>query len=554
MIHFKKWGVWLVTLLAALLYIPILADYFVVLQHKDYYKFWPILLLVVGVMFAYRWRNAPKSEVHVSPWVNCFVVVVALTTILFSWLYYVPWFASVSWVLLMGAGALYLSGYRKITNIWGLWFLLVLFIRPPYQLSLRLMSWMENLSVQAASSVLDYGSVKHVIQGDILALPEYDLHIEAMCSGWFSLVSMIATAAVIAVLRNRRLLHTVALFGASVVAVWALNTSRILISVTIYIWYHVDLLQGVYLFFYQLFSFLMGMVLVLSADALVAFLLVGGDASKLNDVNQSPKGIVGKIWILATSFELSSLFRKLWIQGGMRFKLMPLSIMVLALITLIGLEGVVLYYRPKVVQKKFMYGEGELSKISKESVIFNRAGWQNVSYSEEKRDFGSIWGALSNTWRLKYNGLMVIMSLDYPFDNWHDVKRCYKNIGWKISSEKILVEQPIFNWGASETNMTLPNGDAAYVLCSHCDHLGNTVEPKPATHRLDMLLYRFHPDRMTAPFGTWSDKATRTFYQTQCMVATPLPLDEATKEEIRIMYAQFREQTRKAIEIRSRQN
>ena len=145
------------------------------------------------------------------------------------------------------------------------------------------------------------------------------------------------------------------------------------------------------------------------------------------------------------------------------------------------------------------------------------------------------------------------MSLDYPFDDWHDVKSCYSAIGWEIVGETIVRDDSFGDWAISETNLILPNGDTGFVLCSHCDRIGNTVEPKPVSHRWDMLRYRLHPDRWTAPFGKSMDKDRRTFYQTQCMVITPVPMDQATQQEIRVMYNSFREQARRAIAGNSQQ-
>ena len=99
--------------------------------------------------------------------------------------------------------------------------------------------------------------------------------------------------------------------------------------------------------------------------------------------------------------------------------------------------------------------------------------------------------------------------------------------------------------------MVLPNGDAGFILCSNCDHTGTPVMPKPVTHDTSMLFYRLSPTQMAPPFGTAYESEKRTLYQTQCMVATPRPLDEATKEQIRLMYANFREQIRSAIAERN---
>lgn len=122
-----------------------------------------------------------------------------------------------------------------------------------------------------------------------------------------------------------------------------------------------------------------------------------------------------------------------------------------------------------------------------------------------------------------------------------------QKIGWRITKEKIASDLPVFEWQASETDLRLPNGDYGFIMCSHADQMGHKIQPKPLSVDRQSLLYRIDPDQMTYPFGSKWEKDENTHYQTQCMVATTMPLDKATREEIRTMYAIFREQTRKAI-------
>ncbi|MCP5534617.1 MAG: exosortase U [Akkermansiaceae bacterium] len=552
-IFHKHWRAWAIAGLMALLCLPMLVEYFSVLQVKDYYKLWPLLVAVIAVLLVQRWRRAPVADCYAPRWSGRILLLVALPLMLFSLLYYTPWVAAVASIVFLAVGALHISNFRKVENLFGMWLLLLLFLRPPYQMMLRVMVWMENISSKTASQILDYASVIHTVQGNVIALPVHDFQIDEICSGWVSVVSTLATAAVIAVVRNRALLHSVSLLMLAVVSSWIMNIFRILILLSVKVWYDVDLLSGVYVVFYQLFSMLVALVLVLCADSLVSFFL-SKRQSEVRDRDTSTRAAGGlpRLWEYAAALEVSRVLRRFASTrvhrvGGILFGMLSMLLLVF-----IAVEVAVIYYRPLVTSREFMYGEDQLTKIGKDSVVFDRPGWEVIQYNEEKRDFASIWGALSSTWRLKYHGLTVIMSLDYPFDDWHDVKACYSNIGWKISKEHIVDNAPAFQWPASETEMVLPNGDAGFILCSHSDHLGNTVEPKPTEHNWTMTLYRLHPDRMTPPFGGTTDRAKRTFYQTQCMVATPVPLDESTKEEVRLMYAQFREQTRQAIALRGR--
>ena len=541
------------------LYVPLLIGYFDILSDRDHYGLFPLLVAAVVVIFFVRWYSASPATDKVKSIYTRSVLIVALLIMPIAMLYYAPWLVAFSGLLAMAAGAMYISSIRRIPNLLGIWFLLCFLLRLPNQADIRLFNWMQSLSAKSGSLLLDYLGMLHVVQGNVIAFPEKDFSLKGICSGSVSLISVIAIAAAFSVIKNRKLVHSLLLILCGVVATWMLNVIRILAVSGIYARFEIDLLSGDYTYVYTIASFVVAVGMLWSFDSVLEFFLKiePNDADEDRELQRQSKNPLTKIWIWLSELEASKMlsrFRTDHVVGARKkYPVYHVFVALLVLVTL-TLEGIVVYYAPLAHRRNFMYGEKDITIIGEQSVLFDRPGWRVVDYKHERRDFDSIWGALSNTWRLKFNHTTVIVSLDYPFDGWHDVKRCYRNIGWKIVDEKIVEQLPAYKWKASETSMVLPNGDSGFVLCSHCDHLGNTVEPKPATHRLNMIRYRLDPDRWAAPFGSSMDKNRRTYYQTQCMVATPVPLDEDTKKEIRAMYAQFREQTRKAIALRALRN
>jgi len=200
-----------------------------------------------------------------------------------------------------------------------------------------------------------------------------------------------------------------------------------------------------------------------------------------------------------------------------------------------------------------MQEKRDLAEVGRDDIVFIRPGWKVIEYEEETRAFDSLWGSYSHIWKLRYNDLVCVMALDYPFNKWHDVKRCYTIQGWEVKDENIINGGKDFRWGVSQTDMVLPTGDYGFILCSHCDHLGEIVQPKPTTHDFSMVTHYLKPARWSAPFGISEDKNKNTFYQTQTMVTSYYELDEETKAEIRLMYADFREQCRRKIETHARE-
>jgi len=544
-----------IPILLMVLLFPLLRDYFVPLTRRDYYRLYPFLMVTIGIIFFFRWRSAPDAKDRPQRWCTWLALCGVLLIMAAGLLYYAPYLAVIAWVLAMGAVAMELSGYRRVPNLFGIWCLLLLFIRIPHQLDLRLMNWLEITSARSASVILDYHGVMHVVQASVFALPEREFILVDICHGPVSWVSTLATAAVICVLRNRRLLHTTLLLMGSLLITWLLNVVKIITVVSVYLRYDIDILMGSWAWAYSGVFFFLALGLILSNDALLFFFLrkTIDEPGEVRVPNLKKATVYDKIWNFISGIQVSNVLAKFRsdrpVLESKKFSL-PKIILVFLILPLIALETVVVYYKhiPKGESSMLMHSDDELIVLNKSSVRFDRPGWSVVNYKEEKRDFSSIWGMYSKVWTLNLDQTTVTLALDYPFHEWHDVKSCYRKLGWKEYGEDVLSDSPMFDWGASQTKFKLPSGDYGFVLCSHCDQRGGTVEPKPAEHKLNMVLYRLSPKKWTAPFGKSLNKDSRTFYQTQAMVTTNGELSEAAMEEVRAMYADFREQIRKDLQ------
>lgn len=534
------------------IYVPLLRGYFDILSERKHYALFPLLMIVVMVIFCLRWYKAPVASSHPRLIYQRIVFMAALLIMPIAMLYYAPWLVAFSALLAAAAGAMYISSFRKVENIFGIWLLLWFLLRLPNQADIRLFNWMESVSSRSASLILDYLGMLHVAQGPVFSLPTIDFSLNLICSGEVSLVSVVAMAAVICVGRNRKAVHTLMMLICGVVVTWLLNVLRILFVMGLYAKFDVDLTLGEHAYVYTGVSFFIALGMLLSCDAFWTFIFTD-DTEVLEsqkEMSRESKNIIIRSWIRFSDVAVADTVGK-WLvsskvkpQRGLTGYSVFLSLVIVCILVL---EGTVIYYSSFYHRRDLMHGEGGVTIIDEKSVLFDRPGWEVVGFSQERRDFSNIWGALSSTWRLKFNQHSVVMSLDYPFDGWHDVKHCYTKIGWKIVDEQIVEKEANYKWSASQTDMTLPSGDYGFIMCSHFDHLGKGVEPKPATHKLNMIRYRLHPDRWVAPFGDSLDKDRNTYYQAQVMVSTAVPLDRGTEEEIKVMYATFREQARRAV-------
>jgi len=544
----------MLAIVVMVLLMPLLVVHFKILGGRTHYQPYPLFFLAIVIIFTVRWRRAEKAVDFPRPFTYRLLLACSVLVIPVALLYYSSWPAMFALVLALGVVAIILSSYRQVENLFGIWCLFLLFVRPPDQIEGRILRFLEGVSAQTASLVLDFLSIPHVIQGNIFALFGHDINLGQLCTGHVSLVSTIAIIAVVLVVRNRALIHSLIMLLASVGIIWALSTIRIIAAAFFYTRFELDLMQGAGYVLMLVVSLLLSVIMVFGCDVFLRVMLEAMyDRYAVRGVKMSKMGwSTIKAWDWLVNFSIGDVLAKWRTKEmpsyGKKSSVVLGGLLTVYLLGLLSMESVILYYRQGNYQAKIMHSREELIVLKKNDVVFIRPGWKVIGYEEEERDMKSVWGAYSRIWRLKYNDVMVIMALDYPFDKWHDIKRCYTIQGWKTFDEAIVKDASMSGWGVSQTDMLLPTGDYGFVLCSHCDHIGGKVQPKPTTHDFSMVTHYLHPKQWSAPFGVSVNKSKNTFYQTQAMVTTSFELDDETKREIRLMYAEFREQCRKAIQ------
>lgn len=546
-------GVWLFGLAYALLLTPLLIKYFDYLLSRVFYQWAPFYAVLLIGAFIWAWRRALPSKSRPPQWFLIGTLSFSFFLTAVAYLYYTGWVAMVATVVGVGALMIYLSGYKQVDKIFGLWALMLFLVRMPDQVESRLLSLFEGFSTKIASILIDYSGTYHVVQSDVMVIEGYEVDIERICNGYFSIFAMCAVAGLYVLFRRRSLAHAVSLVPVALVITASVNVLRVALVGICYAKTGIDIMQTGWLYALLIASFSLGILGLLSVDAFLVLLM-----KPINDLERKVEGGgLARAWNWLMQFRVGAFFEPFRIEPEAHHTSSK-ALSVICSCSLVGLaifEGLILHgiWTDEAGEKRFMYSsKEELALIDVNIVEFSRPGWEVLAVDEEVRDFSSIWGQYSYIWKLKYRDLIVVMALDYPFDKWHDVRLCYTRLGWKIDTMAMSNLEQRTGWGASETQMTLPTGDYGFILCSHMDHLGGKVIPKPTASNLNMVGYYLHPKQWQAPFKMHVDKDKNTFYQTQLMVTTAFPLDEPTKQEIRDMYGEFREQTRKLIEEESK--
>ena len=260
-------------LVVGIAYLPLLAVYLRDLCLREHYRFFPVFLVIVLMLGWKRWREAPpvRRVLPVPALIVLFasaIVSLALASFLRS-----PALAFLSAMLATAGGLVVATRRRAMCHAFGIWCLLWLGFRLPFQLDLQLIVWLQTLTTAISSRLLDAFSIMHLTDGHVLSFGKKDFFIDQACSGVMSFMALLAVAALLAVMQNRALFHTLTLLVAA--GAWALlmNVLRILTVAVVHVRWEADLSSGWRHEVLGWVAFALAVGGILSTDRLLRYLL-----------------------------------------------------------------------------------------------------------------------------------------------------------------------------------------------------------------------------------------------------------------------------------------
>ena len=136
----------------------------------------------------------------------------------------------------------------------------------------------------------------------------------------------------------------------------------------------------------------------------------------------------------------------------------------------------------------------------------------------------------SRVWRYQRDGAEALVSVDYPLEGFHNVKKCYANSGWKVLKEESLVP------GKSQENLhayklTL-NLSLTYAIVLHSvmDKNGAWLLAPPAPNLKAGLWQKLLGDEPVVP------KPITAGYRIQLITGDYAPVSEADAAQAEELY------------------
>jgi exosortase len=421
----------------ALAHVPLLVAHFRLLSLKPHYEFYPLVFLGAAVLAIPAWRlfRAGSAPSPIERKVGLILLGLNWLMLLAAAAIESPWVGMVSFWELLIAVAL-LSGGAPVLRaaVPGLIFLLII-IPPPLNLDGKLVTSLQVLTSKVSGRVLDYIPVIHFSEGNTVEIAGKKYFVDKACSGINSLFSTLAVTLFYILWTGTNWLRSIRPWVWAILLLLAAvfwDVIANIIRVSFIVWldskFAIDLSkdgwnweQGSFYQHTMLGFALFGLTLLMvaSTDRFLKFL---GTAVRWGEEpSATPDAVAAP----------SSGPRASAISWGA----------VMPVVAAYGVLAVVQFgerqFRVAITEPPYVQAYNSWTVDSMPAEIDS---WQRQSeFTFESRDSDNFFGAHSRTWRYQAkNGLTAVVSFDYPFPEWHDLRMCYKGIGWREEQSEVF--------------------------------------------------------------------------------------------------------------------
>lgn len=503
---------WTMIALLGLAHLPMLIAHGKSLWAREHYQLFPLVLVFAGILGKPAWEAAKiaPSTGSARKW--------AYWLLGFNWAFLTfaividsPVLGAASFWLLLVATCLAAGGWPTLKAAIPALVYLLLIIPPPFNLDVRLVTFLQTYTSLAASRTLDLMGIYHAINGVVIEVGDKKYEVEQACSGISSLLSVLACTLFYVFWVHAHWLRGTLLVLASVFWVLAANAARVIIIVFCDVMFNFDLTRDEFPFYLHtllgIFLFVLTLLLIASTDRLLLFM-----GSTISWGEQKTKVVAPLRATGAAPFSVT------WRTAA----IVAAAYGVLVLFQ-IGDYGI----GDSVPESRLIASYNQFSKgtIPEEFAGWKLASTSNAFTTRKSADIFDNYGENSRTWRFQRGNLMTVVSFDYPFPFWHDLRLCYESQGWKVADNELYNHHLADKSGSIESmfvHMTRPVERNAYLWFGEFDLNGRPVDAKVPggaavrfTRRFDSL-----KSRMDRLMGRNVDPETRAFNVLQVQVLT----------------------------------
>ncbi len=531
--------------LVTLGHLPLVVIYFRRLLLFDHYQFVPLVLIGVPALMVARVRGIPRSA-----WRRGFprrALLVSCGTLAVASLFCSPWAAMVSLVLSMGLLLRYYAGPHWHTLL-PVWLLLLLIIRPPLHLDLSLITTLQIETSKVSSIVLENLGVKHLMDGNVLVIPQRRFLVEEACSGINSVFALLTASAFYAVFVRASVLRAALLIGSAVFWACFMNLVRVAATIFAFEQLQLDLGEGLAHTIAGMVTFALAVLFVAFTDQMIRFFLDPIDAASIEFWEQGRNPFVR--WWNRTRPAIVDDAAATTAVAASGAAPASAGACALAATTTVVIGGIALLaagWQVLALQAETNDNEAPavIAALEADSIPAALGDWSQAGYEIEHRKKNAVLGDVSKIWTYRSPSYSAIVSVDYPFRGWHGLNACYQGQGWQVD-EYHSVPLPVTDDGRrnamTEAIMHRPSGERALLLFVVMDRRGRPLHD-PAIGSFARQIAHRTVERLKRPLALRFPELAPTqgvTTQLQMLIASDGdPLTSAVRDEAREHFAEL---------------
>ena len=426
----KRWIFLAASVLAA--HVAVLFSYVSLMAADGHYQFFPLVYAVFGGLMWHRRDRVLDSTTRPRPWLLATVLVVDWLLVTVATLLFSGFFGVISLILAIAVLLYALVGWGGLRRSLPMLCLLLCVIPMPLNWDFRLIIQLQHLASRVASVLLDGLGLVHFREGVVLVTGQTQFITEEACSGIRSLFSTIASIVIAGVCFRMGWARIV--FNLLQSVVWVLLGNAIRVAFVVYLtdqsidWFAEGL--GHDLLSLVVFAFILTMVF--STDAIVQLILRILTVDHEHP-DESP-GWVPRWFDRSAASDPAPPTRRTGPGAGLSPTFATVWIVAFLLTTLLATRVV---YARGLGRVAAAVTADDWSGPPRDALPSQIGPWEQINFETVERSIDSFQGRYSSIWTYRFGDHHTVVSVDGPWDEWHNLGVCYLGLGWQTESRDI---------------------------------------------------------------------------------------------------------------------
>lgn len=498
---------------------------------RDHYQYFPLILggfawFVWQRLPLIRWPSGPAFSIRVAGYmlVSCGLFLLAARVDS-------HWLGLISCLVAVWASVWYVGGSAAADELrWPTAFLGLL-IPLPLNLDLQAITGLQKAATWLASGALDLRFVRHTVSGVVLRTEARSFMVEEACSGIHSLFSAVTAMTFVAVYLRYGSVRILLTIVQTIFWVLAANAFRVFLIVYADSRWQLPLDTGWRHDALGLATYALVLIFALSTDQMLRFLFPIAHGAML-EAQREFVDVIVKPWrrFITNACDRPAIRGKAGIA-------IPLALLLLFYVPFCGLSlANQLRVRASTVIPDAA-ASAEIPRFTDNSLSNEIGTWHRVDFQFIDRNADDPFGMRSSVWRFAGSGMTAAVSVDGPYNEWHDLAYCYAGMGWKLvegtNGETLLDQQSVAH---TRLKLAKNSGESAVVYFSCFDSRNQPVKPPEATGNI----LRYLKNRLVSGGLTAESQqpVVPPVYQIQLMASSPR---ELMPHELDALESLFRE-------------